>query len=168
MWKFLGQGLNTHHNSRPSCCGDNARFSTCWATRELLYSVSWSHCCLWSVLLLFVLHCNLTDTICTSKWHADGFFLFRHLTTTKKAYLEIQTWDILKHTGIFSCIITVQWSQFVRFTITRCSHICDQCCSFVSWLPHVLYIIFLPQFRSQSRGSPLALNCQVSFVSRKL
>ena len=29
MWKFLGQGSNSHHSS------DNARSLNCWATREL-------------------------------------------------------------------------------------------------------------------------------------
>ena len=32
---FLGQGLNPHHSSHPSCCSDNTRSLTHCATREL-------------------------------------------------------------------------------------------------------------------------------------
>ena len=35
MWKFLGQGSNTHHSSNPSCCSDSARSLGCCATGEL-------------------------------------------------------------------------------------------------------------------------------------
>ena len=31
----VGQGSNSHHSSDPSCCSDNARSLTCYATREL-------------------------------------------------------------------------------------------------------------------------------------
>ena len=34
MWKFLGQGLNSHHSSNQSHSGDNTGSLTCWATGE--------------------------------------------------------------------------------------------------------------------------------------
>ena len=36
MWKYLGQGLNSHHSSDPSCCHDNTRSWTYGTTTELL------------------------------------------------------------------------------------------------------------------------------------
>ena len=35
MWKFPGQGLNSHHSIHLSHCSDSARSLTCCATREL-------------------------------------------------------------------------------------------------------------------------------------
>ena len=35
MWKFLGQGSNPSHNSNLSCCSDNTRDLTSFASREL-------------------------------------------------------------------------------------------------------------------------------------
>ena len=35
VWKFPGHRLNLCHSSDPSCCSDNTRSLTSWATREL-------------------------------------------------------------------------------------------------------------------------------------
>ena len=34
MWKFLGQGSDSHHSTKLSCCSDNARSLTLSATAE--------------------------------------------------------------------------------------------------------------------------------------
>ena len=34
IWKILGQGLNLCHSSDPSCCSDNTRSLTCYATEN--------------------------------------------------------------------------------------------------------------------------------------
>ena len=46
MWKFLGQGLNLHHNNDPSHCSDSARSLIHCITRELLsicFPLHWLH-----------------------------------------------------------------------------------------------------------------------------
>ena len=60
MWKFWGQGFNSHHSSDPSHCSDNTRSLTHCAMRELL-------CCLLGSLSGVKSHCPKV-----SDWDVSG------------------------------------------------------------------------------------------------